>query len=144
MIYFHVQRLSGGFMLSFLVGVVGAVIFGIKMSLTSAFTFLAYLMLLSTYLNVLGKCHLHPLIVHYTHSPILTRHNGDNAPERKPTLVWSCGAMEDYPCSLDLAHSLQLYQRPRPHHLPLSRVRLPVIGPLSISQTLPRVDELAR
>lgn len=55
MVYFHVQRLSGGFMLSLFVGVIGAVVFGIKISLTSALTFFAYLILLSTYLNVLGK-----------------------------------------------------------------------------------------
>lgn len=54
-------------MLSLLVGVVGAVLFGIKISLTSALTFFAYLMLLSTYLNVLGKYHPWPLSVHNTH-----------------------------------------------------------------------------
>ena len=53
-------------MLSLLVGVVGAVLFGIKISLTSALTFFAYLMLLSTYLNVLGKQQFHALFVYNT------------------------------------------------------------------------------
>ncbi|KAK3682047.1 hypothetical protein B0T22DRAFT_432377 [Podospora appendiculata] len=54
MVYFHVQRLSGGFILSFLVAVVGTIIFCIKTSVGPAFVFFAYLMLISTYLNVLG------------------------------------------------------------------------------------------
>ncbi|KAK4208332.1 hypothetical protein QBC37DRAFT_453284 [Rhypophila decipiens] len=54
MIYFHVQRLSGGFMLSLTVGIVGGVVFGCKVSLSSALIFFAYTLLLSTYLNILG------------------------------------------------------------------------------------------
>ncbi|KAK1834098.1 hypothetical protein QBC39DRAFT_301394 [Podospora conica] len=54
MIYFHVQRLSGGFVLSFVAGTVGAVIFGVKVSVNTGLTFLAYLCLVSTYLNILG------------------------------------------------------------------------------------------
>ncbi|KAM7186124.1 hypothetical protein V8F20_011530 [Naviculisporaceae sp. PSN 640] len=54
MIYFHVQRLSGAFMLSLTVSIVGGVIFGCKVSLSSALTFVAYTMLLSNYLSVLG------------------------------------------------------------------------------------------
>lgn len=63
MIYFHVQRLSGGFVLSLIAGVVGAVIFGVKVSVNAGLTFMAYLCLVSTYLNILGKllsvCVLH-------------------------------------------------------------------------------------
>lgn len=55
MVFFHVQRLSGGFALSLLVGVVGTIIYGVKVSIGPAFTFLAYLILISTYLNVLGE-----------------------------------------------------------------------------------------
>ncbi|KAK3395088.1 hypothetical protein B0H63DRAFT_533600 [Podospora didyma] len=54
MIYFHVQRLSGGFALSLVVGIVGGVVFGLKVSVGSALTFFAYLLLISTYLYLLG------------------------------------------------------------------------------------------
>ena len=55
MVYFHVQRLSGGFALSLAVGIVGGVIVGLKVSAGPAFTFFAYLLLISTYLYLLGK-----------------------------------------------------------------------------------------
>ncbi|KAK3331852.1 hypothetical protein B0T19DRAFT_456261 [Cercophora scortea] len=54
MIYFHVQRLSGGFILSLLVATIGAMIFCIKISVGPAFVFFAYVMLISTYLIALG------------------------------------------------------------------------------------------
>jgi hypothetical protein len=55
MIYFHVQRLSGGFVLTAAVGIVGLIIFIVKRSVGTAFVFLAYLVVISTYLNVLGQ-----------------------------------------------------------------------------------------
>jgi hypothetical protein len=55
MIYFHVQRLSGGFVLSLVAGTVGAMIFGVKVSVNAGLTFMAYLCLVSTYLNILGE-----------------------------------------------------------------------------------------
>ncbi|KAK3349640.1 hypothetical protein B0T25DRAFT_582541 [Lasiosphaeria hispida] len=54
MVHFHVQRLSGGLVLSLPVGLFGAVIISIKVSLGPALTFFAYLILISTYLNILG------------------------------------------------------------------------------------------
>ncbi|KAK4191033.1 family 4 putative glycosyltransferase [Podospora australis] len=54
MVFFHVQRFSGGFALSILVGVVGTLVFAFKSSVGAAFVWFAYLILISTYLNVLG------------------------------------------------------------------------------------------
>ncbi|KAK4162961.1 family 4 putative glycosyltransferase [Cladorrhinum sp. PSN259] len=54
MVFFHVQRLSGGFALTLVVAVVGTIIYGVKVSVGPAFTFFAYLVLISTYLNILG------------------------------------------------------------------------------------------
>ncbi|VBB79640.1 Putative Glycosyltransferase Family 4 [Podospora comata] len=54
MVFFHVQRLAGGFALTLLVGVVGTVIHIVKVGVAPAFTYFAYLVLISTYLNVLG------------------------------------------------------------------------------------------
>ncbi|KAK0707728.1 hypothetical protein B0H67DRAFT_543007 [Lasiosphaeris hirsuta] len=54
MVHFHVQRLSGGLILSLLVGVFGATIISIKVSHGPALTFFAYLVLISMYLNILG------------------------------------------------------------------------------------------
>ncbi|KAK0701536.1 hypothetical protein B0T21DRAFT_417089 [Apiosordaria backusii] len=54
MVFFHVQRLAGGFALTLLVGVVGTVIHIVKVGVAPAFTFFAYIVLISTYLNVLG------------------------------------------------------------------------------------------
>lgn len=56
MIYFHVQRLSGGFVLTTLVGIVGFIIFAIKMDPLSGLVFFLYLVAISMYLNVLGTC----------------------------------------------------------------------------------------
>ncbi|KAK5662693.1 hypothetical protein OQA88_8609 [Cercophora sp. LCS_1] len=54
MTHFHVQRLSGGFILTLLAGFTGTLVFFLKTTLLCALTFLAYLMLISTYLNLLG------------------------------------------------------------------------------------------
>ncbi|KAM0270259.1 hypothetical protein ACHAQH_009489 [Verticillium albo-atrum] len=54
MIYFHVQRLSGGFILALLISVFGIIGFGLRMSVSSGFVFAAYLINVSTYLNLLG------------------------------------------------------------------------------------------
>ncbi|KAK4173728.1 family 4 putative glycosyltransferase [Triangularia setosa] len=54
MVFFHVQRLSGGFALTLLVGVIGTAIHVAKVGVAPAFTFFAYIVLISTYLNVLG------------------------------------------------------------------------------------------
>lgn len=55
MVHFHVQRLSGGFVLSALVGIIGALLFYFKLSLGAGLTFLAYLVFISTYLYLLGS-----------------------------------------------------------------------------------------
>lgn len=54
MIYFHVQRLSGGFVLTVLVGIVGFVIFAAKVNVVAGIVFFLYLVAISMYLNVLG------------------------------------------------------------------------------------------
>lgn len=54
MIYFHVQRLSGGFVLTVLVGIVGFIIFTLKMDVVSGVVFFLYLVAIAMYLNILG------------------------------------------------------------------------------------------
>lgn len=54
MIYFHVQRLSGGFVLTLIVGIVGTVIFSVNNSVGTGFVFFAYIVVIATYLNLLG------------------------------------------------------------------------------------------
>lgn len=54
MIYFHVQRLSGGFVLTCAVGVVGFIIFSTKMSVVSGIVFFLYIVAIAMYLNILG------------------------------------------------------------------------------------------
>lgn len=54
MIYFHVQRLSGGFVIAVLISIGGIIAFGVTVSPASGFIFAAYLIGVSTYLNVLG------------------------------------------------------------------------------------------
>lgn len=53
--YFLVQRLSGGFVLALLVSICGLIAFALQYSLFVGFVFVAYLIVLSTYLNLLGK-----------------------------------------------------------------------------------------
>lgn len=52
--YFMVHGLSGGFMLTSLLATCGFIVFGIKYSWYAGSVFVAYLMVLSTYLNLLG------------------------------------------------------------------------------------------
>ncbi|RSL61030.1 hypothetical protein CEP54_006442 [Fusarium duplospermum] len=62
MIYFHVQRLSGGFVLTLAVGICGLIAFSIQKSVGAGFVFLAYLVSITTYFNVFGimsTMHLH-------------------------------------------------------------------------------------
>ncbi|KAL1412242.1 hypothetical protein Q8F55_003253 [Vanrija albida] len=54
MIYFHVQRLSGGFVIAVVISIGGIVAFGTTVSPAAGFVFAAYLIGVSTYLNVLG------------------------------------------------------------------------------------------
>lgn len=54
MIYFHVQRLSGGFVLTTVVGLVGFIIFTLKMDVVSGVVFFLYLVAIAMYLNILG------------------------------------------------------------------------------------------
>ncbi|KAF3761887.1 family 4 glycosyltransferase [Cryphonectria parasitica EP155] len=54
MIYFHVQRLSGGFVITILVGIVGFIIFTVKVNVLSGIVFFLYLVAISMYLNILG------------------------------------------------------------------------------------------
>ncbi|KAK4995664.1 hypothetical protein LTR66_004561 [Elasticomyces elasticus] len=52
--HFLVQRLSGGFVLSVVVSVCGFIAFGFQYSWYGGFVYVAYLMAISTYLNLLG------------------------------------------------------------------------------------------
>ncbi|KAI9744746.1 MAG: hypothetical protein M1818_001671 [Claussenomyces sp. TS43310] len=52
--HFMVQRLSGGFMLAALLAACGFIAFGFEYSWYAGFIFAAYLIVLSTYLNLLG------------------------------------------------------------------------------------------
>lgn len=52
--HFLVQRLSGGFMITALLAVCGFIAFGFEYSWYGGFIFVAYLLVLSTYLNLLG------------------------------------------------------------------------------------------
>ena len=58
MIYFHVQRLSGGFVLTVLVGIVGFIIFTAKVNVGTGIVFFLYLIAIAMYLNVLGTSRL--------------------------------------------------------------------------------------
>ncbi|SPO01406.1 uncharacterized protein DNG_04082 [Cephalotrichum gorgonifer] len=54
MVYFHVQRLSGGFMLSFVVAIIGLAAFTARDGIYVGLIFAAYLIIVSTYLTLLG------------------------------------------------------------------------------------------
>lgn len=55
MILFHVQRLSGGFVLTGIAGIVGLVGFSATRSVAAGFVFLAYMVGVSLYLYTMGK-----------------------------------------------------------------------------------------
>lgn len=54
LLYFHVQRLSGGFMLSFTVAAIGLIAFTVSYDIYVGLVFAAYLIVVSTYLTLLG------------------------------------------------------------------------------------------
>ncbi|KAH7134435.1 hypothetical protein EDB81DRAFT_903410 [Dactylonectria macrodidyma] len=54
MVYFHVQRLSGGFILTLLVSAVGLVMFTLRYNILIGLVFVAYLVCITTHLNLLG------------------------------------------------------------------------------------------
>ncbi|POR39127.1 Uncharacterized protein TPAR_00687 [Tolypocladium paradoxum] len=54
MTYFHVQRLSGGFVLTCIVGLCGLIGFTVQYSVGVGFVFVAFLIIITTYLNLLG------------------------------------------------------------------------------------------
>lgn len=55
MVYFHVQRLSGGFMLTFVVAAIGLAVFAATYDIYIGLIFAAYLIIVTTYLMLLGK-----------------------------------------------------------------------------------------
>ncbi|CAG7564503.1 unnamed protein product [Fusarium equiseti] len=62
MIYFHVQRLSGGFVLTLAIAIGGLIGFSIQRSVSAGLVFVAYLVCIATYFNILGvmsTMHLH-------------------------------------------------------------------------------------
>ncbi|KPM42671.1 hypothetical protein AK830_g3862 [Neonectria ditissima] len=54
MVYFQVQRLSGGFILTVLVSIVGLIVFAMRYTIAIGFIFVAYVVCLSTHFNLLG------------------------------------------------------------------------------------------
>ncbi|KAJ0136340.1 Uncharacterized protein HZ326_20640 [Fusarium oxysporum f. sp. albedinis] len=54
MVYFHVQRLSGGFILTLVVGFAGLILFSLRFSVAIGFVFVAFLVCITTYFNLLG------------------------------------------------------------------------------------------
>ncbi|KHN93822.1 Glycosyl transferase, family 1 [Metarhizium album ARSEF 1941] len=66
MTHFHVQRLSGGFMLTMLVAIGGFICFTIANSATTGLVFVAYVIVVTTYLNLLGVM----ATMHQTGSPV--------------------------------------------------------------------------
>ncbi|KAK0386712.1 hypothetical protein NLU13_6547 [Sarocladium strictum] len=66
MIYFHVQRLSGGFVLALLVAAGGIVGFSLAYDAAVGFVFAAYVIVITTYLNLLGIM----ATMHQANSPI--------------------------------------------------------------------------
>ncbi|RGP77985.1 glycosyl transferase [Fusarium longipes] len=62
MIYFHVQRLSGGFVLTLVIAICGLLAFSLQRSVSAGFVFVAYIVCIATYFNILGvlsTMHLH-------------------------------------------------------------------------------------
>ncbi|KAH6670982.1 glycosyl transferase [Plectosphaerella plurivora] len=75
MILFHVQRLSGGFVLASVIGIGGLIGFSIRISWQAGLIFAAYLILVSTYLNLLGvmsTMHQHASPLHSGRNVFLT------------------------------------------------------------------------
>ncbi|KAL6866269.1 hypothetical protein ACO1O0_002376 [Amphichorda felina] len=54
MIHFHIQRLSGGFILTLIVAVCGLIGFSVEYSVPVGLVFVAYMILMATYFNLLG------------------------------------------------------------------------------------------
>jgi hypothetical protein len=61
--FFLVQRLSGGFIISVIVSICGLIIFSLQIAPRVGLVFGAYVLMLSTYLNILGKYtqHIEPI-----------------------------------------------------------------------------------
>ncbi|KAH6896747.1 hypothetical protein B0T10DRAFT_506131 [Thelonectria olida] len=68
MVYFHVQRLSGGFILTLIVSVVGLIMFTLRYSVGIGFVFVAYLVAVSSHFNLLGLLSA----MHQNNSPLMS------------------------------------------------------------------------
>ena len=55
MLYFHVQRLSGGFVLTVFAAICGLIGFTIRVNVYTGLVFAAYIIAVTTYLILLGK-----------------------------------------------------------------------------------------
>ncbi|KAH7239890.1 uncharacterized protein BKA55DRAFT_706140 [Fusarium redolens] len=71
MVYFHVQRLSGGFILTLVVGFAGLILFSLRFSVATGFVFVAFLVCITTYFNLLGVMSA----MHQHESPIRSGRN---------------------------------------------------------------------
>lgn len=66
MIYFHVQRLSGGFVLTLVIAVAGLIGYAVEYGIEVGFVFAGYLIVIATYFNLLGVM----ATMHQSKSPI--------------------------------------------------------------------------
>ena len=70
MAHFHVQRLSGGFVLTLLIALVGFCVMAAHGSPGAGAVFVAYVIVLASYMNLLGKWHHYDPFCHPVFGPL--------------------------------------------------------------------------
>lgn len=124
--FFLIQRLSGGFVLSLVVSVCGLLAFSVQYSPREGGVFMAYLVVLCAYLNIIGQ-QLFPSLLIPLDSE-LTEYKRDSSYHAPQTLsidVWPHGVMENVPIPFYLTGSFNFNSRTRFTDLPDCLVYFP-------------------
>lgn len=137
MIYFHVQRLSGGFVITVIVGLVGLIIFVVKVNVQTGFVFLAYLIAIAMYLNVLGKFHQTSETTSHWLTICHNRRHGDYASARQPAHLGANCSVANHSCVSPVATHLRLLTWPRRPDLSSCHLRLPLPNFVPVPPALP-------
>jgi hypothetical protein len=139
---FLTQRLSGGFVITLLVGICGFIAFSVQLSLRAGSVFAAYLLILSTYLNLLGKKSLRQspsklLGINYN-----CRYYGNHAFPRQPFDIGPRRSVENISHSYHFASSIDFCQRVRLGHIFISNGSVFIATLTSILGIVPSVVDL--
>lgn len=133
---FFVQRLSGGLIVTLIVGICGFIAFSAQISVRAGGVWAAYLLILSTYLNLLGNKTIPNHCVLTSRLLTIFRCHGNHAFLWQSFDIGTYSTMENVPRACRLAPSVNLREQLRSGNLPSHHdgFLTPVVTPILVTE----------